>query len=112
MNACVPQFSDELLLKICEVSDQIDCECPAYLVGLLREVRKFRNYTTNCKVQLPEEIATHEWLAEEALQVEFLLSKIVHEFMRRENLLNEADELDLDKLARRSYQAALRQEKL
>lgn len=112
MESCVPRFSDELLLKICEVSDEIACECPAYLVGLLREVRKFRNYTMNCKQQLPEEIATHEWLAEQSLEVESLLSNILQEFMRREDLLNEADELDLSKLAQRSYEAALRQQQL
>ena len=106
----VPEFSDEQLFKICEISDGIVCECPAYLVGLLRETRKFRNYTKTCAEQLPESIETHEWLSEEALRVERLLSKIIFEFMRREHLLDEHEQLDLKKLAQLSYTAALRQQ--
>jgi len=105
------QLTDEQLETLCETANVIACECPSYLVGLLRQVKKFRSYTQDCMRQFPEEVGTHEWLSEQALQVERQLIQTLFEFMQREELLNERQEIDLDKLEQRSRQAALRQQK-
>lgn len=102
-------FSDAQLQVICETANVIACECPAQLVDLLRKVREFRYYTTDCIRIAPEETEIHQWLGSEILQVESLLSEIIVEFMRREGLLDQQQELDLEKLSDRSRQAALRQ---
>lgn len=104
-----PELSDDQLITICENANVIACECPAYLVGLLQKVRKFRHYTAECVEQMPEEVEVHNWLSEQALQVEALLTRIIFEFMQREDLLDEQQQLDITKLAQRSHQAALRQ---
>lgn len=110
MTAFIPQFSDEELQEICNISDVISCECPAYLVGLLREVRKFREYTASCPQDEPQAIEIHQWLAGETLRIDRLMSEIIYEFMQRESLLDANGQLVLKRLADRTYAAALRQQ--
>jgi hypothetical protein len=110
MTATTPQFSDEELQEICNISDIISCECPAYLVGLLREVRKFRYYTASCPEDSPEAIVIHQWLEGEILRIEQMMSKTIYEFMQREDLLDENGQLVPRRLAQRTYQAALKQQ--
>lgn len=105
----IPEFSDDQLLVICEIADVIACECPARLVGLLREVRKFRQYTLSCIEKWPESTEMHEWLAGEIAGIEDQLTTVMYEFMAKENLLNEQGYLDMDRLAELSYEASLRQ---
>jgi len=112
MTLSTPEFSDQQLENICETANIIACECPAYLVWLLREVRKFRRYTVECINRFPEDAENHRWLDGQAIRVEALLSEIIFEFMEREELLNDQRQLDLEKLAQRSYIAALRQQNL
>jgi hypothetical protein len=109
MTAITPQFSDEELQEICNISDVISCECPAYLVGLLREVRKFRYYTANCPKEEPQALEVHQWLEGETLHVERLMSEIIYKFMQREGLLDENGQLVPRLLADRAYQAAIKQ---
>lgn len=106
-----PIFSDEQLLAICEFANVIACECPAHLIGLLRSVREFRSYTSDCVKTFPEDAATHQWLSQEVSHVEMMLSQIIFEFMQRENLLDEQYHVNLEALAQRSHLAALRQQK-
>jgi hypothetical protein len=103
-----PEFSDDMLLTICEVANVVACECPAHLVGLLRQIRQFRYYTLECIDRFPEDEQTHQWLSEQILQIEARLSQLIFEFMQREDLLDEQQKLDFDRLAERSYQASLR----
>lgn len=103
------QFSDEQLVAICENANVVACECPARLVDLLQKVRKFRRYTFECIEQYPDDIEMHQWLDEQVQQIELRLSEVILEFMQKEDLMNEQNQLDLKKLAQRSYQAALRQ---
>jgi hypothetical protein len=103
------QFSEEQLIAICENANVIACECPARLVDLLQKVRKFRRYTFECMEQYPDEIEIHQWLDRQVQQIELRLSEVMLEFMQKENLMDEQNQLDLEKLAQRSYQAAIRQ---
>ena len=105
------QLTDAQLEELCESANVIACECPGYLVGLLRQVRKFRSYTADCMTQFPEETETHQWLSNQVLQVEQKLMQTLFEFMQREDLLDGCHAIDLDKLGQRSRQAALRQQK-
>ncbi|NJL23001.1 MAG: hypothetical protein HC895_22735 [Leptolyngbyaceae cyanobacterium SM1_3_5] len=107
-----PAFSDAQLQIICETANVIACECPAQLVDLLRKIREFRHYTINCIELAPEEAEIHHWLSDEIIQVEALLSNIIVEFMRREDLFDEQQQLDLGKLRDRNTRAALRQRQL
>lgn len=104
-----PQISDDDLLTICEFANVIACKCPAYLAALLRSVRKFRHYTTDCIQQFPEDTATHEWLSQHALEIEATLSLLVYELLQREQLLTDQQQLDIEALAERSYIVALQQ---
>lgn len=107
-----PVFSDAQLQIICETANIIACECPAQLVDLLRKIREFRHYTIDCIELAPEEAEIHYWLSDEIIQVETLLSTIIVEFMRREDLFDEQQQLDLGKLRDRNARAALRQRQL
>jgi hypothetical protein len=101
------EFSDEQLLALCEAADVIACECPSYLVRLLHEVREFRRYTSECIERFPEDTATHEWLSNRAAQVEMLLSITILEFLEKENLLDNHNQLNLNRLSERSRKLAL-----
>ncbi|MEB3336920.1 MAG: hypothetical protein VKJ46_05610 [Leptolyngbyaceae bacterium] len=103
------ELSDELLLEICEAADVIACECPGYLAQLLSQVRAFRSYTTSCIEQFPEDAETHRWLIQQAQQVEKLLLETIAELMRREDLLDEANYILLDKMSERARATALKQ---
>lgn len=103
-------FSDEDLIAICEAADVIACECPVYLVQLLREVRKFRRYTNDCIEQFPSDVATHNWLCSRAAQIELLLSQTIVEFLHKEKLIDERNnQLSLNELSERSRKLVLSQ---
>jgi hypothetical protein len=95
-------LSDQTLLDICKAADVIACECPGYIARLLRQVRAFRQYTTNCIEQFPQDTDTHLWLANQAQQVEDMLMQTMIELMRREHLLDDSEYLSLEKLSDRA----------
>lgn len=103
-------FSNEQLIAICEILDGITCECPGYLVKLLREIKKFRQYTLTCVEQFPESAETHHWLSDRAAQLESLLSETMAEFLHKEDLLDDHAQLSLPKLSDRVQAAALAHE--
>lgn len=102
-------ISEELLIEICQSADVIACECPGYLTRLLRQVRAFRRYTIECIDTFPIDAETHHWLDRQAEQVEQLLYQTVLELMQKEGLVNDSNQLLLDKLSERAQSIALRQ---
>lgn len=103
------QFSDEQLLAICEAADVIACQCPSYLVHLLKEVKEFHRYTKECINTSPEDASIHDWLSGRAAQVEQMLSQTIFELLQREALVDDQNNLDLDKMAERARAIAVRQ---
>ncbi|WP_088892879.1 hypothetical protein [Leptolyngbya ohadii] len=104
-----PTLSDEQLIAICEYAEVISCKCPAYLAGLLQQVKDFRSYTTDCANFSPEDAATHAWLGDRASQMEAFLIQTIFELMEREGLLDEAGQPDFSRLAQASRSGALQQ---
>ncbi|UBF28566.1 hypothetical protein K9N68_12215 [Kovacikia minuta CCNUW1] len=103
------ELTDEGLVEICRAAEVIACECPGYIARILRQVRTFQHYTTNCIEQFPEDAETHRWLAERAGQVEKLLFQTMIELMQKENLIDESEHILLDKLSERARETALKQ---
>jgi|SRR6476469_9599997 len=101
------EFPDEHLVAISDAADMIACECPSYLVRLLKEVREFRRYTTECIERFPNDTDTHEWLASRANQVEVLLSLTIYELLEKENLVENYNQLNLKRLSERNRAIAL-----
>ncbi|XGV96208.1 MAG: hypothetical protein ACAF41_26180 [Leptolyngbya sp. BL-A-14] len=101
--------SDETLVEICRAAEVIACECPGYLARILRQVRTFRNYTTSCIEQFPQDAETHLWLAERAAQAEALLHQTMIELMQKEELIDDSEHILLDKLSERARATALKQ---
>jgi hypothetical protein len=102
-----PEFSDEQLIAICEAADVIACECPSYLVQLLKEVKEFRRYTTECGERFPDSADSHHWLSNRAAQFEKFLSQTIHEFFQKEHLMDENNQIDLQRLSERNRMVAL-----
>jgi len=105
----ISELSDEALIEICRAAEVIACECPGYLARLLRQVRTFQTYTTNCIEQFPEEAEIHVWLAERAGQIEKLLFQTMVELMQREELIDDSDQILLNKLSEKARETALKQ---
>lgn len=103
------QLTDENLVEICRAAQVIACECPAYIARLLRQVRVFREYTTNCIEQFPNDADTHKWLASRALEVEEILFRTMVELMQKEGLIDEEQNVSLDKLSERAQEIVLKQ---
>lgn len=103
------QLTDENLLEICRAAQVIACECPAYIARLLRQVRVFREYTTTCIDQFPNDAETHQWLASKAIEVEEILFRTMIELMQKEGLIDEAQNISLDKLSERAREIVLKQ---
>lgn len=101
--------SDDALLEICRAAEVVACECPGYLARILRQVRTFRNYTTNCIEQFPQDTDTHLWLADRAAQAETLLHRTMIELMQREQLIDDSENIMLDRLSERARETALKQ---
>ncbi len=57
----------------------------------------------------PEDIATHEWLTDRALQIETFLIQTIYELLEREGLLDENGQLNCERLGQYSRSNALRQ---
>jgi hypothetical protein len=96
------QLSNDQLIAICEIANVISCNCPSRLVQLLQQVKEFSQYTEECVTQFPEDVETHRWLQENITDVENQLMTIMIEFLRRENLLNEKNELCFNQLEARA----------
>ena len=105
----ITDLSDEALLEICRAAEVIACECPGYLARILRQVRTFRHYTTNCIEQFPQDTETHLWLADRAAQAETLLHETMIELMQKENLIDDTEHILLDRLSDRARATALKQ---
>jgi len=103
------EFTDDALLEICRAADVIACECPGYVARLLRQVRAFRSYTNSCIEQFPEDADTHHWLAKQANAVETILWETMVELMRKEDLIDESENILLDRLSERARSIALQQ---
>lgn len=104
-----PRWTDEQLEAICESASVIGCECPSSLVQLLQRVRGFRDYTYECIDRFPEDRETHEWLTSKANHLETCISQIILEFLHRESLIDENNQLLLQDMYQRSLAIALRQ---
>lgn len=105
----ISDVSDEALIEICRAAEAIACECPGYLARVLRQVRTFRKYTTNCIEQFPQDAETHLWLAARAEQAETLLHQTMIELMQKEKLIDDSEHILLDKLSERARAIALKQ---
>lgn len=105
-----PELPNEQLHLITETVGILACECPSYLVQLLQKVREFRRYTHNCIEMFPEQQATHQWLNEQAIHMESLLSATILDLLRQEDLLDEHNQLCLEQLSDRALKTALRQQ--
>jgi len=103
------ELTDETLLEICRAAQVIACECPAYLARILRQVRAFREYTTNCIEQFPADTETHKWLSSRAAEVENILFRTMVELMQKEGLIDDAHQVSLDKLSERARDIVLKQ---
>ncbi len=103
------ELLDDLLVEICRAAEVIACECPGYIARLLRQVRAFRQYTTNCIEQFPGDAETHQWLAHQAGTVEEILFQTMVELMKKEGLIDENQQLSLDKLSDRAREIFLKQ---
>lgn len=105
----IEELSDAALIAICRAAEVIACECPGYLARILRQVRVFRDYTTNCIEQFPADTETHEWLAGRASQVEEILFQTMIELMQKEELINDSHQILLDKISERARDTILKQ---
>jgi len=103
------ELTDESLLEICRAAQVIACECPAYIARILRQVRVFREYTTSCIEQFPNDAATHQWLSARSVEVEDILFQTMIELMQREGLIDENRTVALDKLSDRAREIVMKQ---
>jgi len=101
--------STEFLRAIAESADVIACECPGYLVRLLRQIRNFHRYTEGCIEQFPQDEATHRWLCEQAEVWEGMVFQTIVELMQREGLVDENNQISLSQLADRARSIAYKQ---
>lgn len=109
LNNISDELLGELLVEVCRAAEVIACECPGYIARLLRQVRAFRQYTTNCIEQFPADAETHDWLAKQAKAVEEILFQTMVELMQKEGLIDEAQQIALDKLSDRAREIVLKQ---
>ncbi|MDX2239935.1 MAG: hypothetical protein NW224_04550 [Leptolyngbyaceae cyanobacterium bins.302] len=103
------ELTDENLIEICRAAQVIACECPAYIARLLRQVRVFREYTTNCIEQFPNDAETHQWLSSRAIEVEEILFRTMVELMQKEDLIDDNQNISLEKLSDRARAIVLKQ---
>ncbi len=105
----ISDFSNEAILQICEAANAISCECPGYLARCLLQVRSFKEYTKACIDKFPDNAETHHWLVAQANQIEAQIWQTTVELMRREELIDEAGYILLNKLSERAVTIALQQ---
>jgi hypothetical protein len=63
----------------------------------------------NCIEQFPADAETHHWLAEQAAAVENILFQTMLELMYKEGLIDETQQISLDKLSDRAREIVLKQ---
>ena len=81
------RLTEPAMEKLEEYSTMIECQCPSRLVALLREVREFEKYTMGCIQRFPADAATHQWLANSALNIDHLLSSTLVQLARMEGFI-------------------------
>lgn len=79
-----PSYQCSLLQK----GDQLSvvdryCRCPRHIAQILRQVRGFREYTTDYMTSFLEDQETHQWLASQAMEIEEILTKAAIDLMQQ-----------------------------
>lgn len=82
------QISDQAIIELEKHADMIECQCPNKLIELLRQVREFRDYTTECIEKYPEDRDTHKWLRSSAINIDQLLSTTIIQLARFEGFID------------------------
>ena len=86
-------LTENSLKALSAYTDMIECQCPAKMIALLREVRAFRDYTHDCIARYPEDKAVHHWLESAAVNIDKLLSATLVQLARLEGYVTGEDSI-------------------
>jgi DNA-binding transcriptional MerR regulator len=56
------RFLDDELMRLSRQASVIECECPEHLSVLISSLNAFEQYSSECKVRMPEEAELHAYL--------------------------------------------------
>jgi hypothetical protein len=82
-------FRPEAIEKIKLHASDVECECPTYLLDILKAVNTFQEYQTTCLISDLKEREIHEWLLEKGHEVEVMISQVIIDLMIKEKFVDE-----------------------
>ena len=91
------RLSENAVIELGAKSDMIECECPARLLAILKEVRDFAQYTEGCIAQYPNDAKTHQWLHGCAVNLDTLLSSTIAQLARFEGYIDQNNDIQTRK---------------
>ncbi len=74
-------------------ASKLACQCPKHLIFILSKVRAFQEYEQGCINSSKEDQLTHEWLYEQAIKIDRLVSSVIVELARRESMIDAQDNI-------------------
>jgi len=82
-------LNQDALNELAKNVDMIECQCPSYLMDILKRVREFNEYTTECITKYPDDAATHMWLQTSAKNIDAMLSNTIIQLARLEGFIDD-----------------------
>lgn len=89
-NQLLTDFAESEILKN---ASKLSCECPKHLLFILEKVRSFQEYEKGCINSSEKDRATHEWLLEQSLKIDRLVSSVIIDLARREGMITEQNDV-------------------
>jgi hypothetical protein len=80
------EFAEDEILKNAVA---LMCECPRHLLVLLKNIRSFQTYEQGCAETSEKDRVTHQWLYQESLEMDRMVSNTILELARREGMLDD-----------------------
>ncbi|MBC7691275.1 MAG: hypothetical protein H7222_05855 [Methylotenera sp.] len=79
------QYAETEIVKRASV---LACECPSQLVLILARIREFQTYEQNCILKSEKDRETHEWLYDQAINLDQMLSATIIQLARLEGMVD------------------------
>ena len=86
MSVMTRLFSDQQLDRIADVSNSIQCECPAHLVDLVRSLSAFEAYSAQCESRSPQDEDLHRYLHAQTSQARSLIEMTIDHLVEVEGI--------------------------
>ncbi len=81
-----PRYTHAQLLRLSQISSNVDCECPRHVSGLVRSLMDFEAFSSECAVATPADAQLHRQLALLTAQARLVMENALDQLLTADNI--------------------------